>query len=52
MAQLLENHEIWIFKIIFYVEISILLLTGTTEDKSKVEIMQNFVAFSKYMNFK
>ena len=34
----------------FY-EISILLLTGTTYDKSKVEILQNFVAFSEYMNF-
>ena len=28
-----------------------LLLTGTTQDKSKVEITQNFVAFSEYMNF-
>ena len=25
--------------------------TGTTEDKSKVKISQNFVAFSEYMNF-
>ena len=24
----------------------------TTKDKSKVEISQNFVAFSEYMNFK
>ena len=30
---------------------STLLLTGTTWDKSRVEISQNFVAFSKYMNF-
>ena len=29
-----------------------LLLTGTTQDRSKVEISQNFVAFSEYMNFK
>ena len=32
-------------------EISTLLLTGTIFDKSKVEISQNFVAFSEYMNF-
>ena len=35
-----------------FCEISTLLLTGTTYDKSKVEILQNFVAFSEYMNFK
>ena len=35
-----------------FCEISTLLLTGTTLDKSKVEISQNFVAFSEYMNFK
>ena len=29
-------------------EIFTLLLTGTTEDKSKVKILQNFVAFSEY----
>ena len=34
-----------------FFEISTLLLTGTTWDKSKVEILQNFVAFSEYMNF-
>ena len=28
-----------------------LRLTGTTKDKSKVKISQNFVAFSEYMNF-
>ena len=28
-----------------------LLLTGTTEDKSKVKIPQNFVAFPEYINF-
>ena len=27
------------------------LLTGTTLDKSKVKIAQNFVAFSEYINF-
>ena len=31
-------------------EISTLLLTGTTQDKSKVEISRNFVAFSDNMN--
>ena len=35
-----------------FCEISTLLLTGTTQDKSKVEILKNFVAFSEYMNFK
>ena len=35
-----------------FCEISTLLLTGTNKDKSKVEILQNFVAFSEYMNFK
>ena len=34
-----------------FCEISILLLDGTTQDKSKVEILQNFVAFPEYMNF-
>jgi hypothetical protein len=34
-----------------FCEISTLLLTGTTQDKSKVEISQNFGAFSEYMNF-
>ena len=33
-------------------EISILLLYVSTVDKSKVEISQNFVAFSEYANFK
>ena len=28
-----------------------LTLTGTTKDKSKVKISQNFVAFSEYINF-
>ena len=34
-----------------FCEISTLLLTGTTQDKSKVEISQNFAAFSEYRNF-
>ena len=35
-----------------FCEIFTLLLTGFTQDKSKVKILQNFVAFSEYMNFK
>ena len=31
-------------------EIFTLLLTGTTQDKSKVKISQHFVVFSEYMN--
>ena len=31
-----------------FCEIFTLLLTGTTQDKSKVKISKNFVAFSKY----
>ena len=34
-----------------FCEISTLLLTGTTQDKSKVEISQNFLAFSENINF-
>ena len=34
-----------------FCEISTLLLSLCTVDKSKVEISQNFVAFSEYMNF-
>ena len=34
-----------------FCEISTLLLSAFTVDKSKVEISQNFVAFSEYMNF-
>ena len=34
-----------------FCKISTLHLTGTTKDKSKVKISQNFVAFSEYMNF-
>ena len=32
-------------------EITTLLLSTVHTDKSKVEISQNFVAFSEYMNF-
>ena len=35
-----------------FCEISTLLLSVCTEDKGNVEILQNFVAFSEYMNFK
>ena len=35
-----------------FCEISTLLLSVCTVDKSKVEISQNFVAFSEYTNFK
>ena len=34
-----------------FCEIFTLPLGGTTQDKSKVKISQNFVAFSEYMNF-
>ena len=34
-----------------FCEISTLLLFTVHTDKSKVEIAQNFVAFSEYMNF-
>ena len=34
-----------------FCQISTSVLTGTTQDKSKVEISHNFVAFSEYMNF-
>ena len=34
-----------------FCEISTVDLTITTQDKSTVEVLQNFVAFSKYMNF-
>ena len=35
-----------------FCEISTLLLSNVVPVKSKVEISQNFVAFSEYMNFK
>ena len=34
-----------------FCEISTLLVTGTTQDKNKLEISQKCVAFSEYMNF-
>ena len=50
---------IWFFIVKFvysekatkFCEISTLLLSTVHTDKSKVEISQNFVAFSEYMNF-
>ena len=39
-------------KAIKFCEIDTLLLSTVHTDKSKVEISQNFVAFSEYMNFK
>ena len=42
---------IYFEKAIKFCKISILLLTGTTQNQSKVEISQNFVAFLAYMNF-
>ena len=50
--------EIWLIKFIYsekatkFYEISTLLLSYVVPVKSKVEISQNFVAFSEYMNFK
>ena len=35
-----------------FCEFSTLLLSVYTVNKSKVEILQNFVAFSEYLNFK
>ena len=35
-----------------FCKISNLLLSVCTVDESKVKILQNFVAFSEYMNFK
>ena len=35
-----------------FCEISTLLLSYVVPVKSKVEVSQNFVAFSEYMNFK
>ena len=51
---------IWILSVNFvysekatkFCEISTLLLTGTKQAASMVEILQNFVAFSEYMTFK
>ena len=42
---------IYLEKATKFCEISILLLTGTTYDKSKEDILKNFVAFSEYMKF-
>ena len=48
----------WLIKFIYsekatkFCKVSISLLTGTTEDKSKVDILQNFVVFSECMNLR
>ena len=55
----LKRHVYLIFMIKFkysekatkFCEISTLILSAVHTDKSKVEILQNFVAFSEYMNF-
>ena len=39
------------FKKSIFSELEISRVSGTTKDKSKVEILQNFVAFSEYINF-
>ena len=59
MTSLFINHKgLLVLKFIYsekatkFCEISTLLLTGTTKDKSKLEISKKFVAFSDYMNFK
>ena len=52
-----ELYNLFILKFIYsekatkFCEISTVDLTVTTQDKSKVEILQKFVAFSEYMNF-
>ena len=50
-------NQIFLLKFVYsekatqFCEISTLLLSTVHTDKSKVEISQNFVAFSEYMNF-
>ena len=51
VAKITSIKFIYFEKATNFFEISTLLLTGTTYDKSKVKISQNFVAFSEYMNF-
>ena len=52
----MNNDENWQLKFIYsekakiFSKISTLLLNGTTWDKSKAEISQNFVAFSEYLD--
>ena len=51
------KYMVWRLKLIYFekatkfCQMSTVDVTGTTEDKSTVEISQNFVAFSEYMNF-
>ena len=49
--KVLKIKYIYSEKAIKFCKISTLHLTGTTQEKSKMEISQNFVAFSEYMNF-
>ena len=49
---MLEVKFIYSEKATKFCEISIVDLTGTTSTKYTVEISQNFVSFSEYMNFK
>ena len=52
-----HQHGFYILKSIYsekattFCEIFTLLLSYVVPDKSKVKILQNFVAFSEYMNF-
>ena len=51
------THGIYIIKFVYskkatkFCKISTLLLSTVHTDKSKVEILKHFVAFSEYMNF-
>ena len=57
LIEIIENFLICSIKFIYsekatkFCEISTLLLSYVVPVKSKVEISQNFVAFSEYMNF-
>ena len=51
LGAILELKFIYSEKATKYCEISTIDLTVTTLNKSTVEISQNFVAFSEYMNF-
>ena len=47
-----SHSELQTFKVRIFWEISTLLLSTVHTDKSKVEVLQNFVAFSQIMKFK
>ena len=51
LLKLLGLKSIYSEKAIKFCEISTLLLSYVVPVKSRVEIFQNFVAFSEYMNF-